>query len=59
MIQTKIGQVVSCAPECIVIELDSIKIFEENKASLQIGKYLQIAQGNNDFTLAIDRKSVV
>lgn len=55
MIQTKIGQVVSCAPECIVIELDSIKIFEENKASLQIGKYLQIAQGNNDFTLAIIR----
>ena len=55
MTQTKIGQVVSCAPECIVIELDNIKLFEENKASLQIGKYLQIAQGNSDFTLAIIR----
>jgi uncharacterized protein len=48
----RIGQVLSCSPEAIVIAVDDLKVFEENKASLQVGRYLQIAQGNSDFTVA-------
>jgi len=48
----RIGQVLSCSPEAIVIAVDGLKVFEDNKAALQVGRYLQIAQGNNDFTVA-------
>jgi hypothetical protein len=51
----RIGQVLSCAPEAIVVVVDSLKIFEENKANLQVGRYLRIAQGNSDFTVATIR----
>jgi hypothetical protein len=51
----KIGQVLSCAPEAIVVVVDGLKVFEENKANLQVGRYLRIAQGNNDFTVAAIR----
>ena len=55
MSMSRIGQVSSCAPEAIVIVVDDLKIFEDNKANLQVGRYLQIAQGNNDFTVATIR----
>jgi hypothetical protein len=45
----------SCAPEAIVVLVDDLKVFEEHKASLQVGRYLRIAQGNNDFTVAAIR----
>lgn len=48
----RIGQVLSCSPEAIVVAVDELKVFEEHKASLQVGRYLQIAQGNSDFTVA-------
>lgn len=48
----KIGQVLSCSPEAIVVVVNDLKVFEEHKASLQVGRYLQIAQGNSDFTVA-------
>lgn len=35
--------------------LDDLKIFEAFKADLQVGRYLKIAQGNNDFTVAAIR----
>jgi len=48
----KIGQVLSCSPEAIIVLVDDLKTFEDNKSSLQVGRYLSIAQGNNDFTIS-------
>ncbi len=55
MYTNRIGQVLSCAPEAIVVEVDGLKIFEEYKGNLQVGRYLRIAQGNNDYTIAAIR----
>jgi len=52
MSMNRIGQVLSCSPEAIIVAVDDLKVFEEYKASLQVGRYLQIAQGNSDFTIA-------
>ncbi|MDP3051142.1 MAG: ATP-binding protein, partial [Eubacteriales bacterium] len=52
---SKIGQVLSCSPESITVVIDDLKVFEEHKSSLQVGCYLKIAQGNNDFTIATIR----
>jgi DNA helicase HerA-like ATPase len=51
----KIGHVLLCAPNEITVAVENLKTFEENKAHLQVGRYLQIAQGNNDHTVAIIR----
>jgi uncharacterized protein len=53
--KNKIGQVVSCAPEIIVVEIDDLRIFEEHKSCLQVGRFLKIAQGNSDHTIATIR----
>ncbi|MFH1984748.1 MAG: ATP-binding protein [Pseudomonadota bacterium] len=50
-----IGQVLSCSPEAIIVLIDNLKVFEEHKTVLQVGRYLRIAQGNNDFTVAAIR----
>ena len=55
MSTSKIGQVLSCAPESIVVAVDDLKVFEKHKGNLQVGRYLRIAQGNNDFTVAVIR----
>ncbi len=52
MSTNRIGQVLSCSPEAIVVVVDDLKVFEEHKGSLQVGRYLRIAQGNNDETVA-------
>lgn len=49
---SRIGQVLSCSPEAIIVAVDDLKVFEEHKGSLQVGRYLLIAQGNSDFTVA-------
>ena len=49
----KIGQVISSAPSAILVEISDLKTFESSKENLQIGRYLSIAQGNNDYTIAI------
>ena len=46
-----IGQVLSCSPEAIIVLIEDLKVFEEQKATLQVGRYLLIAQGNNDLTV--------
>ena len=51
MSMNRIGQVLSCSPEAIIVVVDDLKTFEEHKVLLQIGRYLQIAQGNSDFTI--------
>lgn len=55
MSTNSIGQVLSCSPDAIVVLIDDLKVFEEHKAALQVGRYLRIAQGNNDFTVAAIR----
>jgi hypothetical protein len=52
MSTNEIGHVLSCSPEVIVVSIDGLKVFEQNKESLQVGRYLKIAQGNSDFTIA-------
>jgi DNA helicase HerA-like ATPase len=51
----KIGQVLSCTPESVIVTIDSLKVFEEHKEALQIGRYIKIAQGNHDFTIVTVR----
>ena len=51
----KIGKVLSCAPESIIVLIDKLTVFENHKGNLQVGQYLRIAQGNNDFTIAAIR----
>lgn len=50
-----IGKVLSCSPEAIVVAVESLTLFEEHKESLQVGRYLKIAQGNCDSTVAVIR----
>ncbi|KOY00285.1 ATP-binding protein [Pseudomonas nunensis] len=51
----KIGSVLSCAPEAVIVAVDSLDVFERNKVGLQVGRFLKIAQGNHDFTIATIR----
>ena len=51
----KIGAVLSCAPDAVIIAVDSLEAFEKNKEGLQVGRFLKIAQGNRDFTIATIR----
>jgi DNA helicase HerA-like ATPase len=55
MSSIKIGTVLSCAPEAIIVTINDLQIFEANKDSLQVGRFLKIAQGNHDFTIATIR----
>ncbi len=52
---TKIGTVLSCAPQAITVAVEDLETFEKNKEHLQIGRFLKIAQGNHDFTIATIR----
>ena len=36
----KIGAVLSCAPEAVVIAIDNLEVFEKNKETLQVGRFL-------------------
>jgi len=53
MPDNKIGLVLSSSPDTIQIEISDLKTFEENKERLQIGRYLRIAEGNNDFIIGL------
>lgn len=52
---TKIGAVLSCSPEAVIVAVDCLETFETNKENLQVGRFLKIAQGNHDFTIATIR----
>lgn len=52
MSTNSIGQVLSCSPEAIIVLIDDLRVFEEHKTALQVGRYLRVAQGNSDFTIA-------
>lgn len=51
----QIGKVLSCSPESITVLIEDLKLFEKHKSVLQVGRYLRIAQGNNDYTIALIR----
>lgn len=53
MSTNKIGQVISSSPDSILIDIKDLKTYEDNKETLQIGRFLKIAQGNNDYVIAI------
>lgn len=55
MSMNNIGSVVSCAPGSILVGIKDLATFEENKDKLQIGRFLKIAQGNHDYTIATIR----
>jgi uncharacterized protein len=53
----KIGQVKSCSPTAIVVEVGDLETFEneQSKQRIQVGKYVKIAQGNRDHVIALIR----
>lgn len=53
--KNKIGTVISSAPGNVIIEINGLTIFEENKQLLQIGKYICIADGNHDYAICTIR----
>jgi uncharacterized protein len=55
MSTNEVGQVSSCSPDAIIVVINGLTAFEEHKASLQVGRYLRIANGNVDQTVAIIR----
>ena len=55
MSDQKIGYVMSSAAETINVRIDELEVFENNKANLQVGRYLKISEGNADFVIAIIR----
>lgn len=50
---TEIGRVLESSPNSISIQIKDTKTFEENKKNLQIGKYIEISDGNLNKVVAI------
>lgn len=48
----QIGVVMESSPNQILVEIDEHGIFEECKDCLQVGKYIKIADGNNNYVIA-------
>ncbi len=53
MSMNKIGKVISSSPSSILVDILDLETFENNKNALQIGRFLKIAQGNNDYVIAV------
>lgn len=49
----EIGKVLESSPNSILIEVKDEKIFEKNKKEFQIGKYLEISEGNLNKVVAV------
>jgi uncharacterized protein len=47
----KIGTVIESASNAILIRIESDEVFEKNKSEIQIGKYLQIKEGNHNYVI--------
>lgn len=47
----EIGKVIESTQSCISIIIDNEKLFEDNKSYLQIGKYLKVQEGNNNYLI--------
>ena len=53
MSTAKIGQVLESSPNSILIEVKNASIFEAHKKDFQIGKYLEIDEGNLNKVVAV------
>jgi len=53
MSTTEIGRVLESSPNAISIQIQDTKTFEQNKKKLQIGKYVEISDGNLNKVVAI------
>jgi hypothetical protein len=53
MNMSNIGSVMVSSPSQITVQINSLEIFESNKANLQVGKYIKIEDGNHNFAIAI------
>ena len=53
MNMSSIGNVMVSSPSQITVQVNSLEIFESNKANLQVGKYIKIEDGNHNFAIAI------
>ncbi|WP_126972891.1 ATP-binding protein [Gynurincola endophyticus] len=49
----EIGKVLESSPDSILIEVRDEKVFERNKKGFQIGKYLEISEGNLNKVVAV------
>lgn len=47
----KIGTVIESASNAILIRIENDEVFEKNKSEIQIGKYLQIKEGNHNYVI--------
>ena len=50
---TKIGSVIESSTNSIIVKIEKNEVFEENKSDIQIGKYLQIQDGNHNFVICV------
>lgn len=50
---TKIGTVIESASSSILIRIENDETFEKNKQEIQIGKYLQIKEGNHNYVICV------
>jgi DNA helicase HerA-like ATPase len=53
MSTNEIGKVLESSPSSILIEVKDEKVFESNKKSFQIGKYLEVSEGNLNKVIAV------
>lgn len=53
MNNTKIGFVLSSSSSQITVKVPSLSDFENNKEHLQVGRYLQVSEGNEDFVICV------
>lgn len=51
----QIGIVTASSAATIMARIDGLETFEGEKANLQVGRYLKIAEGNTDFIIAVIR----
>lgn len=52
MSDNQVGEVFESTPNFIIVIIKTHEVFDKHKIDLQIGKYLKIQQGNNDFIVA-------
>ncbi|RYY90230.1 MAG: ATP-binding protein [Chitinophagaceae bacterium] len=53
MSKVEIGKVLESSPSLIVIEIKDEKIYQDEKRNLQIGKYVEISDGNFNSVVAV------
>ena len=49
----KIGSVIESSTHSILIKINSDEVFEANKEAIQIGKYLQVKEGNHNYVICV------